>query len=71
MRRPAVLVLAAVAAAALALTAWLVREMRHAQATSGVVAAPSLPAPAAPALAPAGAADHLPSRATATQGAPG
>lgn len=71
MRRPAVLVLAAVAAAALALTAWLVREMRHAQATSGVVAAPSLPAPAAPALAPAGAADHLPSRATATPGAPG
>jgi hypothetical protein len=70
MRRPAVLVLAAVVAAALAVTTWLVREMRTAQATSGVVAAPALPTPAPPALAPAGAADHLPSRATATAGAP-
>lgn len=71
MRRPAVLVLAAVLLAALAVTTWLVREMRLAQATSGVVAAPTLPAPAPPALAPAGAADHLPSRATATPGAAG
>lgn len=71
MRRPAVLVLLAVVAAALAVTTWLVREMRLAAATGGVAAAPSLPAPAPPALAPAGAADHLPSRATATPGAPG
>lgn len=71
MRRPAVIVLAVVAAAALAVTAWLVRELRHAQATSVVAAAPALPPPGAPALAPAGAADHLPSRATATPGAPG
>jgi hypothetical protein len=71
MRRPAVLVLVAAFAAALAVTTWLVREMRTAQATSGVVAAPALPSAAPPALAPAGAADHLPSRATATPGAPG
>jgi carboxypeptidase family protein len=70
MRRPAVLVLAAVFAAALAVTGWLVRELRHAQATSGVAAAPALPPPTPPALA-SGAADRLPSRATATPGAPG
>lgn len=71
MRRPAVLVLAAVVAAALVVTLWLLRELRLAQATSGVAAAPALPPPAPPALAPAGAADHLPSRASATAGAPG
>jgi len=71
MRRPAVLVLLAVVLAALAVTTWLVRELRQAAATSGAAAAPALPDPAPPALAPAGAADHLPSRATATPGAPG
>jgi len=71
MRRPAVLVLLAVTAAALAVTLWLLRELRQAEATSGVAAAPALALAAAPALAPAGAADHLPSRATATAGAPG
>lgn len=71
MRRPAVLVLAAILLAALGLTLWLVREMRVAMATSGTVAAPAEVRPAPPALAPAGAADHLPSTATASPGAPG
>jgi hypothetical protein len=71
MRRPAVIVVAAAFAAALAITVWLVREMRLAAATSGTAAAPIARPEAPPALAPAGAADHLPSRATATAGAPG
>lgn len=71
MRRPAVLVLAAVLLAALGLTLWLVREMRLAMASSGAVAVPAEARPAPPALAPAGAADHLPSAATASPGAPG
>ena len=78
MRRPAILVLAAITVAALLVTLWLVREIRLAHDTSDT-AAPPAPlastgpgAPTAPpALAPAGAADHLPSRATATPGAPG
>lgn len=49
MRRPAVLVLAAVVIAALAVTSWLVRELRHAQATSGESATPAPPPPAPPA----------------------
>jgi hypothetical protein len=71
MRRPAVLVLAVALGGALLLTLWLVREMRLAVATSGTAAAPISGPTAPPALAPAGAADHLPSRATATPGAPG
>jgi hypothetical protein len=71
MRRPAVLVLLAAFGAALLLTVWLTREMRLAASTSGTAAAPISGPTAPPALAPAGAADHLPSRATATAGAPG
>jgi hypothetical protein len=67
MRRPAVAVVALAFLAALGATAWLVREMKEASATSDSPGQPSAP----PALAPAGAADHLPSRATATAGAPG
>jgi hypothetical protein len=74
MRRPGLLVVAVAFIAALGVTLWLLREMRTAAATSGAVAVP-LDAPGAPtapaALAPAGAADHLPTEATATPGAPG
>ncbi|MBK9516294.1 MAG: carboxypeptidase regulatory-like domain-containing protein [Anaeromyxobacter sp.] len=71
MRRPAVLVLAAVLLAALGVTLWLVRELRTAADSSDVALVPPSQRQAPPALAPEGAADHLPSRATATPGAPG
>jgi len=49
MRRPAVLVLAAVLAAALLLTLWLVSELRLAASTSGPSAPPAAAQPAPPA----------------------
>jgi hypothetical protein len=74
MRRPGLLVVAVAFCAALGVTLWLLREMRLAAATGGAVAVP-IDAPGAatapPALAPAGAADHLPPTAQATAGAPG
>jgi negative regulator of sigma E activity len=48
MRRPAVLVLVAVAAAALAVTTWLVRELRTASESSADAPAVA-PPPGAPA----------------------
>ncbi len=66
MRRPGLVVVAVAFIAALGVTLWLLREMRLAAATTGAVAVP-LDAPGAPtavaALAPAGAADHLPAEA--------
>jgi len=74
MRRPGLLVVAVAFIAALGVTLWLVREMRVAASSGGPapvpMAAPGLPT-APPALAPAGAADHLPASARATAGAPG
>jgi len=71
MRRRAVAVVAAAFFAALGVTLWLVREMRHAAFTSDAGAPPPGSPTAPPALAPAGAADHLPPVAEATRGAPG
>jgi hypothetical protein len=74
MRRAGLWVVLVAFVAAFGVTLWLVREMRQAVATSGAVAVPiNTPGgtTAPPALAPAGAADHLPASAQATPGAPG
>lgn len=74
MRRPGLLVVAVAFIAAFGVTLWLVREMRVAASSGGPAPVPmGAPGPstAAPALAPAGAADHLAASARATAGAPG
>ena len=71
MNRRALAVLAVVILAALAATVWYAREVRRAAESSGDEQSARRPVTAPPALAPAGAADHLPDKVTATPGATG